>query len=139
MGVDYQEFKQHVKNREFQYFKSYATIIKTIDEFYDENDMKFFYPKNLFNDKQTEFIIFLENGLLIIKHEPEEEQQFRYEHYYCKVTSKTLLNTRNDYGNQQLLISFDNGKEIKLHNLEDSNDNWEHDYKTFIRELYKLI
>lgn len=68
MPFSYSEFKDYVQKREFEDFRSLQLVIKNLEEFYEpEKDFKFFYPKNIFNSKELELLIFFVDGYLSIK------------------------------------------------------------------------
>jgi Protein of unknown function (DUF3908) len=137
MELTYKDFKKEVKDWGYN-DKSYSIMIRDVDEFYDENSIKFFYPKNVNNEKPTELIFFLENGLLTVKRD-EEKNEYIYEQLYCEIKSKTLKTTRFKNGNHTLEIEFNNGKKLIFNNLDDSNSYFESEYSQIIRELYKAI
>lgn len=137
MGLSYTEFKELVRQREFNNFSSLNMIVNNLKEFYNEEEFKFFYPKNIYNDKETELIVFLSAGYIKIK--LDSDKNFVFEHCYSKVISKTLKASRYISGNHELRVMFDNGQELVFNNLEDSNSNWEDSYSESIRELYKVI
>jgi hypothetical protein len=138
MGINYQEFKEYVSKRQINNFKEFAYVIKNVEEFYDEKEFKFFYPKNIYNDKQTELLFILENGYFLFTMK-DGELNYNYNHYFGKIISKKLECTRHETGNHVLTISYDNGNNLILNNLEDSNSNWEADYSRSIRALFKSV
>jgi Protein of unknown function (DUF3908) len=138
MALTYEEFKQYVEQRWFDDNRSFLSILNDLSEFYDvENDFKYFYPRNVFNGKPTELIIFLNDGYLVVT--KDNEQNYKYQEFNCKVSSKTLINTRYVNYNHELKIVFDNGNELIFNSLEDSSPNWSEEYARAIRELYKII
>lgn len=136
MPFSYSEFKDYVQKREFEDFRSLQLVIKNLEEFYEpEKDFKFFYPKNIFNSKELELLIFFVDGYLSIK--KDSNRNWDFEHFRSKVICKKLLTTKELQ--QELRISFENGNEIILNNLLDSNFNWEVEYSTALKDLYKII
>ncbi|MEM5649598.1 hypothetical protein AAHB57_17550 [Bacillus cereus] len=137
MAITYAEFKEYNKNREFSEYSEFVKLIKELEELYDvEEDFKFFYPKNVFNQNQWEIIIFLKDGFLTIK---ESKIGFRYEQFHCKLVSKFLYKSDHDSSDQHLKLVFDNEKELILQSLADSNTYWVKEYAKVIREIYKTI
>ncbi|MGG0305966.1 hypothetical protein ABEY43_07410, partial [Priestia megaterium] len=63
MAYTFGEFKEEVKNRNFFGRQKYVSIVEDIQKLYDESTIKFFYPKNLTNDKEKELYIFLNSPL----------------------------------------------------------------------------
>jgi hypothetical protein len=138
MSISYEEFRERVNGREFNNFRDWGSTIQNLEELYDTSKFVFFYAKNLFNDSSTELIIFLESGLLIVTRD-QDRSTFNFDEYHCKVASKNLTATRYKNSDHELKIVFDNGKELTLHNVYDSNHNWDEEYAKSIRELYKVI
>ncbi|PES17529.1 hypothetical protein CN501_08290 [Bacillus cereus] len=137
MAITYNQFKESTQKREFDDHKQYLRLQKELREFYDEGkDFLFFYPRNLFNKKETEFIIFLKDGFVIVN---KVENGYRYEQFYCKLVSKALVRSKFNNLDHQLNLTFDNGKELIFNSLEDSNHDWIDDYSISIKELYKII
>ncbi|ACO25915.1 DUF3908 family protein [Bacillus cereus] len=137
MFMTYAQFVESTKKREFEEYHQFLRLQKELEELYDvEKDFVFFYPKNLFNNKELEFIIFLEDGFLIIEN---AKNGYRYEQFYCELVSKSLVRDDFNNSNQQLKLVFDNGKELMLNSLADSNQNWINEYASAIKELYKII
>lgn len=137
MGITYQEFKEDVQKRILQDHKGFATIIKDLDEFYNsEKDFVFFYPKNLYNNEETELIIVLQNGFLTLK---KIEDGYKCEQYYGKVKSKVITVPKFMSNNHELIVEFDNGPELIFNSFKDSNSDWVDEYSKTIKELYKII
>lgn len=67
----------------------------------------------------------------------DSNRNWDFEHFRSKVICKKLLTTKELQ--QELRISFENGNEIILNNLLDSNFNWEVEYSTALKDLYKII
>ncbi|PEO97011.1 hypothetical protein CN554_14635 [Bacillus wiedmannii] len=137
MFMTYTQFVESTRKREFEEYHQFLKLQKELEELYDvEKDFVFFYPKNLFNKEKLEFIIFLEGGFLIIEN---ANNGYRYEQFYCKLVSKSLVRSDHNNSDQQLKLVFDNGKELTLKSLADSNQNWIDEYASAIKELYKNI
>lgn len=138
MGLSYDRFKSLVRHGEINNFRNFQWVITNLEEFYQSMEQfLIFYPKNIFNDKETELLFFLKDGFLSLKQ--TEDERWIYEHSHSKVLSKKLVATRYINGNHELSIVYDNGTVINLNNLEDSNFDWESGYSETIRNLYKTI
>jgi Protein of unknown function (DUF3908) len=102
-----------------------------LDAFYcNEKGFLAFYPKNLYNDKDTEFFILLENGFVIIKSAKDEKGGCLCERSYAKITSKNMFIPGNKGGSNsyELTINFDNNQSLVFNSLEDSNQDWNTEY-----------
>ncbi|WDC90586.1 DUF3908 family protein [Priestia megaterium] len=135
MAYTFGEFKEEVKNRNFFGRQKYVSIVEDIQKLYDESTIKFFYPKNLTNDKEKELYIFFQDGYLLIQ--VDGQPQNKYQHYYCKPVSKTLVTS--EYGVEELKVEFNNSQTLIFNDLADSNSEWRAEYTDYIKELYKII
>ncbi|PFF41891.1 DUF3908 family protein [Bacillus cereus] len=137
MAITYANFKAYNKELQFVEHSQFKKLIPELEELYNvEEDFKFFYPKNLFNQNQWEFIIFLKDGFLTIT---ESKNGFRYEQFYCKLVSKSLYRSEHNNSDLHLKLVFDNGAELILQSSADSNSDWIKDYAKAIQEFYKTI
>ncbi|WP_066320912.1 DUF3908 family protein [Bacillus sp. FJAT-29814] len=137
MGLALDEFIKYVQNREFNNFRLYSSVINHLKNYYKEDEFKFFYPRNIFNDKQTELLFFLKNGYLEVT--MDENSKIQIKQFYCKVVNKMLILPQYEYSEHELKISFDNGNELLFKSVEDSNEDWKPDYNAVIKDLYRLF
>jgi hypothetical protein len=136
MAYTFEEFKEKVQNRDFFERRKYLSVVEDIQKLYDESTIKFFYPKNLVNDKQEELYIFFEDGYVLI--EADDQLKNKYEHFYCKPVSKSLVTSVHGV-DEELKIEFNNGQTLVFNGLADSNSDWRAEYMAYIKELYKVI
>lgn len=135
--MTYEEFKNYAYGRDFDKFEEYQRIIQDLNELYGEtNDFVFFYPRNVWNEKETELILFLNDGYVTVK---KGEKNYQYEQFRCKVLSKSLTKDPYEYNEQQLTVKFDNGKELLFNSTLDTNKAWLSKYSRSIIDLYKAI
>jgi hypothetical protein len=137
MGMTYAEFKETVKKREIQGFDEYGKIIADLNNIYNEaEDFIFFYPKNLWNGNKTELIFFLKDGYLTVE---KEKNSYQYNHFNCKLLSKSLTKGNYKHNEHILKLNFDNGREFFFSNALDANEYWLEHYTESIIDLYKTI
>lgn len=137
MGLTFDEFKQFVEKREFKEFRLYSKVINQLSNFYNDKDFKFFYPRNVYNNKETELIFFLNDSYLEVK--IDTQSIITLNQYYCKVVNKALVIPGYEHGEYELRILLDNGTDLKMKSIDDSNDDWSSEYNKALKELYKLI
>jgi hypothetical protein len=137
MAITFEEFKKYTQQREYGNFRNYQKIISNLSELYNVEDFIFFYPKNIQNEKPDEFVFFLNEGYLLVTH--DNNGKFVFEHINCKVVRKSLFNTSNTRSKFELKLIFDNGHEMILNDLEDSNADWVDEYSNAIKEIYKIV
>lgn len=136
MGLSFDEFKEFVRKREFNDFRNYLDIIQLVEEFYNEDQIKLFYPKNVYNNKEKELVFFLEEGYFIVK---IVDDKYVIQQQNCRLTSKSLRTYRHHNHEQYVRLEFDNGDLFEFNSLKDSNEKWEYDYSIAIRNIYKNI
>ncbi|EJR06588.1 hypothetical protein II5_02411 [Bacillus cereus MSX-A1] len=137
MSITYAEFVELNAEREFDEYSQFLKLKTELEGLYNvKEDFVFFYPKNLFNQNKWEFIIFLKDGFLTIE---ESKNGFLYEQFYCKLVSKSLSRHDHNKLDQHLKMVFDNGRELTLKSLADSNGDKVREYAEAIKNLYKLI
>lgn len=135
--MTYDEFKELAKRRELNDFIGYQKIIKDLSELYDETkDFVFFYPRNVWNNEETELIFFLKDGYLTVK---KINEDYQYKQFKCKVLSKSLIKNEYEYNEHQLKLKFDNGIELFFSSTQDTNKSWVPLYSRSIINLYKSI
>lgn len=138
MGMTYDKFKKLAYGLDFdEKSGEYQMVIEELEGLYKEAfEIVYFYPKNVWNEKETELIFFLNDGYLTVK---KEKENFQYEQFRCKVISKSLIKDYYEYNEQQLTVKFDNGKELIFNSTLDTNKHWVSKYSRSIIELYKAI
>jgi hypothetical protein len=136
MTISYQEFKERYRIPGTIENRMYSNIIRNIDEFLSEIDVKFFYPKNIYNDGEAEFIVFLDNGYLKVSYVNNE---YIFKQYNAKVIMKELRTDRFTNCKHELEITYDKGESLKLNALNDSSADWEEEYCKVIRQIFKSL
>lgn len=136
MGMEFTRFKELVSNRAYNFYR-YSSAINKFGELYNEEEILYFYPKNIFNEKDVELIFFFKNEVVVVT--VDEDRNATFNHCKCKVTNKTLVLPPNEWNKHELSILFDNRDELVLKNLEDSNDDWNREYSQALIELYKVL
>jgi hypothetical protein len=135
MPISFEEYKNKL-SIELGDYRSHKILITQIESLYNVEDFKYFYPKNIFNEKEIELYIFLEDGFV---HCTIEEDLDEIHHYYGKPVSKHFTSPANGSKKVLLNVLYDNGKELLFDSREDSDFTWHHNYVKQIRELYKIL
>lgn len=135
MAMDFEQYKKSILTEDIGDYKSHRRLAKEIESLYKVEDMKLFYAKNLFNKKEVEIYIFLENGFVHCK---LSEGCDEIKHYHCKPVSKHFV-IPNDSEHVTLNVLYDNGEQLVFNSNEDSGHNWYQEYIDHIRALYKIL
>jgi Protein of unknown function (DUF3908) len=117
---------------------NFDNALRTLQGLLSEDEIKFFYAKNIFNkENQTELILFLDSSVLTVKADKER----------TKVTSMNLsdvetiefefveLGTRTAH----MKVIFSNSQYIQFNSLEDSNEHWNWKYVEQIKEIFNYL
>lgn len=150
MEITYQNFKTWVLKQNFHpkiSFK-YELLVKKIEEIIKENDIKIFYPKNLFieQEKEPEIYCFIQNNkILRFKHKDKENTNEKNTKTEIKIfnlnnVSDITINSSNPYSEEiELIIKFNNGDKISFNNELDTNYYHYDNFKKIILEIAKSL
>ena len=137
MDLNYNSFKEWATKRDFGDFRHlYIEVTRLIDSLYPNQEFKFFYPRNIWNTKNKEFILFVEDGYIVLN---KVDNDYVIQHFVSELKSKTLKTSKYHNVNQQLILEFRNGETLSFHSTKDSSEDWEEEYSEIIRNLYKTI
>lgn len=140
MSIDYEEVRDYYRgfNYNDERNKENSHIFSKIEELININEIKSFYPKNLFLDeKKLEVYIFFENKLLL-------GQNFKNDKVKIKIIDLNYLKEfkieSNWYeeGINRITLKLDQ-EEIVFNSLEDSNENWKYRFKEEINNIFQLL
>ncbi|WP_059050825.1 DUF3908 family protein [Paenibacillus senegalimassiliensis] len=118
--------------------RKHRLIVKTMLEFVEADQVKGFYPKNLFSDNQSlECFVFTDNKLLIFK---EFERHISINVLKLnQITAAILEREKDDFPDETVKLSFSTGEEIAFVPKSDSNSHWYERFKENANEIFKLI
>lgn len=132
VNYTYQEFLKDIGKRKFLMFLKGK--VEIFNELVPNQDLiRAFYAKNLYNADPIEVVIFLEDRALII--EPSEDQ----------VAVKTIFGqiaklnyVRSKYSTEEsiLEVTFTNQEELKFSSIKDSSTEWNDDYRDYVENLF---
>lgn len=114
------------------------SILNYLEKLYEADEFGLIYVRNLYNDREPEIIIFLEKGYLIINID-HDKGTFSFEEHRCYLISKRLTASRYKYKPHELKLIFENGNELTLHNINDSNNNWAEEYTDSLLKIYSSL
>jgi hypothetical protein len=137
MALTFLEFKEGVKNRKFGVNnRLFNAMIKEINDFILEEEIEFFYPKNISNSKGEEFIIFTNSKIITISSN-EEKVSFKVNPF--KIASFHFDTPRYDQDSIYLQLILEDGSLFEFQSYEDSNKDWNQDYIYSIKNLIKKL
>ncbi|ODG93725.1 hypothetical protein BED47_00715 [Gottfriedia luciferensis] len=139
MVFDTTVFKEWLDRRDFgEKSSGFHKLMSRLNELVEEKDIKFLYPKNLFDGKDKhEFIAFLENKLLLCTLQ-ETEIKFQLINY-SRIEYIEINEAQNQYDATILTIKVNQIGDIILNSLEDSNEHWVNEYSKGIKSLFKVL
>ncbi len=141
MKIDYVEIKGFFEGYRYHEPKSrkYSAMFHSIEELINSDDIKLFYPKNLFvDDKDLEVYIVLEGKILRGRFLDDNKIELRVLHLKDLKDFK-CEGIYNEEGFQKIILQFKNGEEIVFNSMEDTNDNWKYKFKEHIKDVAKML
>ncbi|MED1205610.1 DUF3908 family protein [Heyndrickxia acidicola] len=137
MGLTYKEFIDDIESRQFQgAYRTYKQMIKKVNELFSEDDLLFFYPQNLFNHNQKNFIFITNFGVLTVN---QDGDNTHFDIFNSKIASMQLKYPQYAQYGLTLTVSFEIGTNIVFDSMEDSNEDWNENYANSIKELYQVL
>jgi Protein of unknown function (DUF3908) len=139
-NLSFNEFASWVSKMSFQresdnYRFEYALL--NFRELFSEDDIKIFYPQNLFVDeKETVLLFFMEDKLVKLTIDENKARFKTFKYTYMKFDLEVFK--ESGYENAELTIVFPE-EEFKLNGWEDTNTHWRYKYVQMIKEIYKFL
>ncbi|MED5019322.1 DUF3908 family protein [Paenibacillus chibensis] len=118
--------------------RKHRYLVKTMLEFVENNEVKGFYPKNLFSDQLAlECFVFTDNKLLIFR---EVEKRINVNVLsYNQIEAARLEREKDDFPDEIVKINFSSGEEILFDPKIDSNAHWYDSFKENATDIFKII
>ncbi|MGA3675649.1 hypothetical protein [Lysinibacillus agricola] len=136
--IEFKEFEELLKsNYRSNIFESANNKVK---ELYD-GEFKF-YAKNLLNSNETVIYYFFKDFIVEVSFTFENDSHnypFSIKEYKSKVISKELKNYHSYDGFVEINVHLDDGLQITLHNMNDSNSTWHEEYYGVIVDIFKFL
>lgn len=113
-------------------------IVRTMLDYVKPEEVKGFYPKNLFSDNLSlECFVFTDKRLLIFN---DYDKQISIKVLNLnQITAVNLEREKNDFPNEIVKINFSSGEELEFDPKIDSNSSWCERFKDNVTEIFKLI
>jgi len=139
--IDYLEVKDYFRGDRYNDQKSrrYYSIFCNIEKFINTDDIKLFYPKNLFlNDKELEVYIFLDGKILRAR--PLEVNNIELKILYLKdlidFTCECIYDGEEYY--YKLVLKFTTD-ELVFNKNEDTINGWGYKFEEQIKNITKIL
>jgi Protein of unknown function (DUF3908) len=137
MGLTYLEFKEYVQKREFGTSNpQFRSLLERLSDIIIEEEIEFFYPKNIFNTQNKEFIIFLNDKIMYIN---SFEEEVTVKVHELKINNFEIDLPKYDQDGIQLTLNLVNGSNFVFNSKLDSTENWNSDYVYTIKHLMKML
>ncbi|QII25541.1 hypothetical protein G3M80_13315 [Bacillus altitudinis] len=136
-------FEKHIDKYKEEFNEPYFRELKekVVNEFVNEDKIKFIYTKNPYDTANAEHYFFLDSGLLIVKNfdnERNHKHYFYVEHLYSKIVRKQM-DFSNDSSSASLSLFFENGEIVDFNSSDIGINDREDEYSNLIKMLFKLI
>jgi Protein of unknown function (DUF3908) len=129
MNLSYEYFVEDLASGE------HTSLMYLIEKFVPKDDIKLFYPKNLFNEKTLTTFLFLENQIFILENNQEVKVQV---FNYNQIRNFELV-TEGKYKPLHLKIGLTNGETLEFNSVSDTNQIWGRSFAEQIEEIFKLL
>lgn len=139
MNLTFAEFKSHVQSGEFNNKTHiYKKLIRVTQPYVNGGNVKYFYPRNIFNEnEEEEFIFFLEKYIVFVA--LQKDGKYLVENIPLKPEKISIVIPEHYSLGLTLRIKNEIGEEIILKSLKDSNESWKDEYQKLIEEIYKFL
>ncbi|KZR58352.1 DUF3908 family protein [Pseudobacillus badius] len=139
MAYSLQDFKEDVTKRGFdERSRHYRSLLERIAPYINEENVKWFYPRNVFNKEEKKELIFLfEDHFAVATFQKEEVYKIRTIAFDRVEISLDIPEYAHEgvslgvYRNGEVILSF--------HSAADSNKNWTEEYTETIQDLYRIL
>ncbi len=135
----YKEFIDGLKKREFPL---YSDLVKKLPnllmEYVNEEEVKYFYPKNLFEEEKKELYIFLSEKII---HVNIDKREVIFKTIKSGIVEATYKPGVSDINTVSLTLRFENGNELFFDNKNDNSKekHWREVFSQNIKEIYKSL
>ncbi|MGG0594130.1 hypothetical protein [Bacillus altitudinis] len=145
--MEQKAFKKHIAKFKEGFTESYYQELenKVVNEFVNEDEIKFIYTKNPYDTENAEHYFFLDSGLLVVKSsviEEINEHYFYVEHLYSKIVRKQIdfsKDIKSNYASSNLSLIYENGEKVNFNSSDIGIKGREDEYSDLIKTLFKLI
>lgn len=143
--LSYEEFQGYMSNFNFRQLKDnykFEFIVPKVNEFIVQEEIKVFYPRNLFvEDKDTELLFFTEDKVYLVTGEDDQEGKINIGVLYLKniVDYNFEIESASGYENVKLFIRFSNDRTIELNAHDETNSSWRNGYANKVKQIIKLL
>ncbi|WP_368929805.1 hypothetical protein [Bacillus pumilus] len=140
-------FEKHIDKYKEEFNEPYFQELKekVVNEFVNEDEIKFIYTKKPYDTANAEHYFFLDSGLLIVKNSISEqihEHYFYVEHLYSKIVRKQMdfsKDSSSSRASASLSLFFENGDIVDFNSSDIGRNDCEDEYLKLIKILFKLI
>ncbi|WP_274362744.1 DUF3908 family protein [Paenibacillus thermotolerans] len=138
MEMNYRGFVDHAVQKSFYGQTTIGLLSEVLKEYVNEDDVKVFYPKNLFvENTNIELYAFMQDHVIAIIQ--GDNGIILKSLYYKNIRNIELFKSTRNESEVGLLIRYTNEEEINLRSHQDTNDTWAFRYGKKIKEIFKML
>ena len=132
VNYTYQEFLEDVGKRKFLLFLKGK--VELFNELVPNQDLvRAFYVKNLYNDDPLEITIFLNDRALVIK---PDRDQVAVKTIFGQVTKLDYVRPLYDTEESLLEVTFTSEEKLRFSSHTDSGNEWKSEYSDYVKNLF---
>lgn len=139
--LTYENFHDWLGNHSFQVISDnykYSYIVSKVDEFLKEEDIKLFYPRNIFDEKESELILLTDNKFILVKG-TDSATSFNIFKLKDVEDFSLQVNSEKGYDNLTLEVLFSRERKITFVSNEDANEHWRSAFVDKIKSIYNVL
>lgn len=138
MFIDLTQYKVFCKNL-ISISEQFMYKILTLENIIDINNVEIVYPKGMFIGKSSDLnlILFTKNNIYSVVLYPNIRISVLRKNDIKKI-NLNLCGTSSD-PDYELIITFDHGEEIRLFNVDDTDEDWKYHFAEYVLKIYKYL
>lgn len=120
--------------------REYWEFLRTIDQVVPVENVKVFYPKNLYSgEPNLKLFLFTGNDIWIAEQTSWSSVQITLHKNIQAEKLTRQIQTRNRFDGTQLSILLRSGENLEFNSKEDSPEDWIETFSEYIDEIFELI
>jgi len=142
IAMSFEDFRKVSRTKDADTGYKLEKVLDTVRDLLETDDnVKIFYPKNLFVDyKSLEIFMLTKSDKIILSRYNWKDEYVEIEAYRAIDIQCISIKIKPCEPNaKKLTIKFKNGNEINFDSIKDANETWQEQYSTSIENISKFL
>lgn len=136
--MEFDKFKSFAVSESFRGRDEYVHIVNSVERYINENEIKVFYPQNLFvEQKPLTLFVFRENDFWVFKYIDLSIEIAVYK--YEKISSLILNQTTSYRPIHTLMVGLSTGEKFVFKGQDDTNNHHAHRFNENVALLFGYL